>query len=106
MTLARDAMRCVVLAALMIASCKSGPSPYDKLCTIYEGVASQPDEDLDWMALSQRISTEAPEISEDHKIVMLNQKGSRYELFRKRASQTWKQPDWQCEAIKKRWPPE
>ena len=106
MTSVHDTKRAVLMVALMFASCKSAPSPYDKLCRIYEGLASQADEDIDWMALSQRVADEAPELSEDHSIVMLNQKSSRYGLFRKRASQRWKQDDWQCDAIKKRWPPE
>jgi hypothetical protein len=103
--LARDWMR-ILLTALVLASCKLSGSPYDRLCTIYEGLGTVADENLDWWALAQRITNEAPEIAEDHQVVMLNEKGRRYELFRQRAIQDWKQPSWQCEAIKKRWPPE
>lgn len=106
-TSVRDTMRLALLAEILtIASCKPAPSPYDKLCTIYQNYDSQTDESLDWMALSQRIANEAPEVAEDHNNILLNQTGSRYELFRKRARESWKQSDWQCEAIRKRWPPQ
>lgn len=100
-------MRFVLLVQLIaMASCKSAASPYDKLCTIYQAYDSQADDDIDWMALSQRIENEAPEIADDHNNVLLNATGARYELFRKRARESWNQSDWKCGTIRRRWPPQ
>lgn len=37
----------IFLMALVLASCKPSASPYDKLCTIYESLGAEADEDLD-----------------------------------------------------------
>ena len=106
-TLAADLMRMGLCVSLLVAGgCKPAASPYDKLCAIYESVAAQPDDSLDWFALSNRIASEAPDIADDHNSILLNQPDARYELFRKRASERAKQRDWQCDAIRKRWPPQ
>jgi hypothetical protein len=107
MTSAPNTLFAVFVTCLLAAfGCKPAPSAYDKLCSIYSTFESQPDDKLDWFAISQRIASEAPEISEDHNAVLLNQTGARYELLRKLAREDSNQPEWQCETLRKRWPPQ
>jgi hypothetical protein len=65
-TLAVDLTRIVLCVSLLVmGGCKPAASSDDKLCAIYESASAQPDDSVDWFALSSRIASEAPDIAED-----------------------------------------
>lgn len=90
---------------LAVAACGKRPTPYDRLCRIYEDVRGQSSTPELAMAVAKRVEAEIPEIAGDYGFLANVDVGERYELLQTLAREKAKQRDWQCEEIRKWYPP-
>ena len=103
----RQQLLIFVLLAAFSAACKQQAAPYDRLCKLYAEYESVPDDDaMAMMALSQRVEREIPEIMPFYGLLVQNGRDVRYGVLVDYARNVEKAPaDWQCERLRKRWPP-
>jgi hypothetical protein len=99
-------LRAVIITAIAFAGC-TGPSArqYDKLCKIYDDVAAQPSSPELFVSIGARVEEELPGILQNYTAVMMSQPADRYDMLRQLARVTSHQDDWQCAAIRARFPP-
>lgn len=90
---------------LCFVACSKQPSPYDRLCQIYDEYPVEPDNSMMVVKIYERVQHEVPEILPVYDAVMLNGNELRYEMLRKHAREAQSQGDWECPGLKKRWPP-
>jgi hypothetical protein len=92
------------ILACAVVACGTSQSDYDKICAIYRDYESVPDTDtMAMIQLSARVEKEAPDVNQVYTAVVRNPPETRYSMLVENARR--KQPRWQCETIKKRWPP-
>lgn len=100
-------MRSLVIVWIVLCSvaCSKQSAPYDRLCQIYDEYPIDPDNSMMVVTIYERVQHEVPEILPVYDAVMLNGNEFRYEMLRKHAREAQNQSDWECEGLKKRWPP-
>jgi hypothetical protein len=96
----------LLVAALVIGSgCSTQLSPCDRLCKLYEEDRVHPSSSEQAYLLAEKVRREIPEIAEDYGHVANVGIGQRYEFFRMLAREREGKPNWQCQAIRDRYPP-
>lgn len=93
------------LAIGLAAACTKSGSSYDRLCKLYEDVQDQPSTPELAAQLTAKAEKEMPELSADLLLLANASEDQRYELLRAMAEQKAGQKDWQCEAIRRWYPP-
>jgi hypothetical protein len=96
-----------IVTSVMIPvwGCAARTTPYDRLCKIYEEFGSEPSTPETAYKISQRVEKEIPEIYSNYDLIVVGGIDRRYEAFKEFARETANQPNWSCEAIRKRYPP-
>lgn len=95
---------CVSVVVCVVSACRKS-SPYDRLCRLYEEGNGQPQTAELLMQITAKAEKQIPEIADDLLMVANASTDQRYELLRSMAEQKSGQADWQCEAIRKWYPP-
>ena len=97
--------RVLVIGGLLLATACAKQSPYDRLCRLYKEQRGRDSTPELAMALARRVEKEIPEIAADYAFLANVDIGERYEVLKTLARDKAKQPDWQCEEIRKWYPP-
>jgi hypothetical protein len=75
------------------------------LCALYQAYSPASDDAVEGMQIYERVQNEIPEVLPVYDIVVRDGIDTRYGLLREAARNAQKQPNWECEALKKHWPP-
>ena len=101
----KTAVTFLLTAGFALVGCKKQPPPHEKMCAIYGEYEGRNDE-LTVLEIVRRIEKEAPELDLLQSVLANAGVDIRYQVFIDNAHGDGHMPaDWQCETLKRRWPP-